>query len=124
MPTIALPDTTFRNIKPNSKVQKISDGGGLYLHISPAGGKLWRMAYRFNGKQKTLSFGAYPAVPLKDARYRRDEAKELLAQGIDPGEHKKQAKALAMEETRTQTITFEYVAREWHGKINIHRHSR
>ena len=117
---MALSDTTFRNIKPNAKVQKIADGGGLYLHISPTGGKLWRMAYRFNGKQKTLSFGAYPAVSLKDARYRRDEAKELLVQGIDPGEQKKQAKAAAMEEAKTQAITFEYVAREWHGKKTAH----
>ena len=63
---MALSDTNIRNIKPGAKVQKLSDGGGLHLHISPSGGKLWRMAYRFNGKQKTLSFGAYPAVSLKD----------------------------------------------------------
>jgi len=117
---MALSDTNLRNIKPNSKVQKLSDGGGLYLHISPTGGKLWRMAYRFNRKQKTLSFGAYPAVGLKDARQRREEAKELLAKGLDPGEQKKQAKAAAVEEARAQAITFEYVAREWHNKKTAH----
>jgi hypothetical protein len=74
-----LTDTHIRNLKATDKVQKLSDGGGLYLHCAPTGGKLWRMAYRFNGKQKLLSFGAYPAVSLKDARAWRDEAKELLA---------------------------------------------
>jgi integrase len=78
------------------------------------------MDYRFAGKRKTLSFGAYPAVSLKDARYRRDEAKELLAKDIDPGAKKKQAKAAAIEETRAQATTFEYVAREWHGKKTAH----
>lgn len=115
-----LSDTSIRNVKPTAKVQKISDGGGLYLYVSPAGGKLWRMAYRFDDKQKTLSFGAYPAVSLKDARYRRDEAKELLAAGIDPGEQKKQARSAAEEEARAQTITFEYVAMEWHAKKTAH----
>ena len=99
---MALSDTSIRNIKPNAKVQKLSDGGGLYLYISPAGGKLWRMAYRFNGKQKTLSFGAYPAVSLKDARQKREEAKEQLAKGIDPGEQKKEAKAATLALEREQ----------------------
>ena len=117
---MALSDTSIRSVKPCEKAQKLSDGGGLHLYISQTGGKLWRMAYRFNGKQKTLSFGAYPAVSLKDARYKRDEAKALLAKGIDPAEQKKQAKVAAMEEARAQTITFEYVAREWHDKKTAH----
>ena len=76
---------TFLNgLKATGKVQKYSDGGGLYLHVSPTGGKLWRMGYRFEGKQKTLSIGAYPAIKLTDARKKRDEAKEQLAKGIDP----------------------------------------
>ena len=87
-----LSDAAVRNAKANGKVQKLSDGGGLYLHVTVTGSKLWRMAYRFEGKQKLLSFGAYPAVSLKDARHRRDDAKELLAKGIDPGEEKKQAR--------------------------------
>lgn len=68
----------------------------LYLYIAPTGGKLWRMDYRFNGKQKTLSFGAYPAVSLKDARKLRDEAKGILAKGIDPMEYKREVKAEAI----------------------------
>lgn len=83
-----LSDAAVRNAKANGKVQKLSDGGGLYLHVTATGSKLWRMAYRFEGKQKLLSFGAYPAVSLKDARHRRDDARESLAKGIDPGEEK------------------------------------
>lgn len=105
-----LTDTYLRALKANGKVQKYSDGGGLYLHVSPTGGKLWRMGYRFEGKQKTLSFGKYPAVSLKDARNRRDEAKDLLAAGIDPGARKKAVKAAIKAETMN---SFEVVAREW-----------
>ena len=83
-----LSDAAVRNAKANGKVQKLSDGGGLYLHVTATGSKLWRMAYRFEGKQKLLSFGAYPAVSLKDARHRRDDARESLAKGIDPGAEK------------------------------------
>lgn len=89
-----LSDAAVRNAKANGKVQELSDGGGLYLHVTATGSKLWRMAYRFEGKQKLLSFGAYPAVSLKDARHRRDDARESLAKGIDPGAEKKQAKKL------------------------------
>ena len=115
-----LSDITVRNIKPSSKVQKLSDGGGLYLHVSPSGGKLWRMAYRFGGRQKTLSFGAYPSVSLKDARQLREEAKELLAGAIDPGEQKKQEKITAQAEAQEQANTFETVAREWHSRKTVH----
>ena len=73
-----LSDPAVRNAKPTGKPQKLADTEGLYLFISPTGGKLWRMDYRFAGKRKTLSFGKYPAVGLKDARTRRDKAKELL----------------------------------------------
>ena len=97
-----LSDATVRNAKANGNVQKLSDGWGLYLHVTAKGSRLWRMAYRFEGKQKLLSFGAYPAVSLKDARQRRDAARELLAKGIDPGEEKKQAKEAmrALEEMK------------------------
>lgn len=80
-----LSDAAVRNAKSYGKVQKLSDGGGLYLHVTATGSKLWRMAYRFKGKQKLLSFGAYPAISLKDARHRRDDARESLAKEIDPG---------------------------------------
>ena len=90
-----LTDVFLRGLKAGDSVQKHADGGGLYLHVSPTGGKLWRMAYRFDGRQKTLSLGAYPAVSLKDARQKREEAKELLAKGIDPSAHKQAVKAAA-----------------------------
>jgi integrase len=105
-----LNDTVCRNTKPTDKPVKLSDGGGLHLLINPTGGKLWRMAYRFHGKQKTLAFGTYPAVSLKDARSRRDDAKVLLAKGIDPGEQKKVDKRQARVQASN---TFEIIAREW-----------
>ena len=108
-----LTDTFLRGLKAVSKAQKHSDGGGLYLHVSPTGGKLWRMGYRFEGKQKTLSFGAYPAVSLKDARQKREDAKEQLAKGIDPSAYKQAVKAATRAES---TNTFEIVAREWFAK--------
>ena len=72
---IKLTDTKLKALKPSGKVQKLSDGGGLYIHVSPAGGKLWRLFYRFDGKQKTLALGKYPEVSLAEARNRRDEAR-------------------------------------------------
>lgn len=110
-----LTDTNIRNAKATGKVQKLTDGEGLYLHISPSGGKLWRMAYRVDGRQKTLSLGQYPAVSLQDARKRRAEAKALLAAGIDPGEQKKEAKAAAKIAHKEAKNTFEAIAREWYA---------
>ena len=94
-------------------MQKYSDGGGLYLHVSEAGGCLWRMGYRFEGKQKTLSLGQYPAVGLKLARERRDTAREKLALGIDPGEAKKAAKAAKRS---AEEDSYEIIALEWFSK--------
>lgn len=110
---MSLSDTQLRNMKPTGKVKKVSDGGGLYLHLSAAGGKLWRMSYRFEGKQKTVCFGAYPALSLKEAREKRDESKALLARGIDPSLYKQAAKAASIAETAN---AYEVVAREWHAK--------
>lgn len=115
-----LTDVFIRGLKNTGTNQKYTDGGGLYLFVSTTGGRLWRMDYRFAGKRKTLSFGAYPAVPLKDARQKRDEAKELLAQGVDPGVQKKQAKAAAAALAQEQAATFEAVAREWYAKKTGH----
>ena len=92
---LKLTDTILCGLKATDKVQKHSDGGGLYIHVAPTGGKLWRMNYRFNDRQKTLSFGAYPAVSLEDARAKRDEAKRLLVNRIDPGEAKKDVKGVS-----------------------------
>ncbi len=105
----ALNDTFLKNLK-DSDQKKHFDGGGLYIYFTKTGSKLWRMAYRFGGKEKTLSFGAYPAVSLKRARQLRDEAKEQLAAGIDPGQHKKAVKEAAEAKNGA---SFEIVAREW-----------
>jgi integrase len=112
MPTnMKLNDTQLRNLKPADKVKRLSDGGGLYIEVMPTGSTYWRMAYRFQGKQKRLAFGVYPIVSLKIARERRDEAKRLLDQGIDPSAAKKQQK---LETTIHHRNTFEAIAREWH----------
>lgn len=111
---MSLSDTAVRSAKPTGKPQKLADTEGLYLYISPTGGKLWRMDYRFAGKRKTLSFGKYPSVGLKDARTRRDKAKELLADGIDPSEQKKVNKRVIIEEERRNQNTFRLVALEWY----------
>lgn len=115
-----LSDTSIRKARPTDKTQKLPDGGGLYLFILPTGSKLWRMAYRFDGKQKSLSFGAYPAVSLKDARSRREAAKALLAAEIDPSAEKKRIKAVAAAVAKEQAATFENVSREWFAKKTAH----
>src|ERR1700730_14410564 len=84
-----LTDTAIRNAKPGEKAVRLFDGGGLYLEVSPTGGKWWRLKYRLNGKEKRLSLGVYPDVSLKDARERRDASRKLLADGIDPSENRK-----------------------------------
>ena len=106
-----LNDTYIKNLKPAEKAQKHFDGGGLFLFVPTSGSKLWRMAYRFNGKSKLLSFGDYPTVSLKEARERRDDAKRLLAQGEDPVEHKRQIK---MARLRAENESFRQIACEWH----------
>lgn len=108
-----LTDTAIRKAKSGEKTTRIFDGGGLYLELSPAGGKLWRLKYRFDGKEKRLAFGAYPDVTLVRARTRRDEARKLLADGIDPGEHRKAAKA---HRAGLAANTFEVIGREWYAK--------
>src|SRR5205085_9057012 len=82
-------DRLLRISTASTKPKKLSDGGGLQLLVQPTGSKLWRLAYRFAGKQKTLALGIYPAVSLADARSGRDQAKKLLAKGIDPSAQRK-----------------------------------
>ena len=74
----------IRNAKPGTKPRRLYDSGGLYLEVAPAGGRWWRFAYRYGGKRKLLSLGVFPDVSLVDARERRDEARKLLASGVDP----------------------------------------
>lgn len=111
---MALTDTAIRNAKPGAKPIKLFDSLGLFLLIAPAGGKWWRLKYRFGGKEKLLSLGTYPEVSLKQARVKRDTARSQLANGIDPGEHRKAAKA---SQADSHVDSFEIVAREWFGKF-------
>ncbi|GAU83483.1 integrase arm-type DNA-binding domain-containing protein [Bosea sp. BIWAKO-01] len=99
-----LTDTAIKNAKALSKVRKLSDGGGLQLWLMPTGAKLWRLAYRFDGKQRKLSIGAYPGIDLKAARAAREEAKEHLRAGRDPSEQKRLDR-ITKQETRATTFT-------------------
>ncbi|WP_260433459.1 tyrosine-type recombinase/integrase [Burkholderia cepacia] len=105
-----LTDTAIRNAKPADKPVRLFDGGGLYLEIAPSGGKWWRLKYRFGGKEKRYSLGLYPEVTLATARKKRDEAREKLAAGIDPGEAKKAEKRASL---LAAAHSFEVVARGW-----------
>lgn len=95
MPRLIKPmsEDTVRNAIPKDKQFALFDGGGLFLLVRPSGGKLWRLKYRFEGKDQNLALGAYPAITLEEARIKRDAAKELLLQGFDPAEVRKQEKA-------------------------------
>ena len=106
-----LTDIQVKNVKPQEKETTLFDGGGLYLLVTPSGGKLWHFKYRYQGKGKRMTFGAYPAVTLADARQRREDAKKLLANDVDPGEVKKAQKSAQGEQDAN---TFEVIAREWH----------
>ena len=110
MPLTAI---AIRNAKPKDKPYRLFDGKGLYIEIVPSGGKYWRFKYHFAGKEKRLSLGVFPDVELKDARTKRDEARRLFANGVDPGVHRKTAKTANIEAHQN---TFEAVAREWYAK--------
>lgn len=108
-----LTDSAIRKAKPTEKPQRLFDGGGLYLEVSPSGGKWWRLKYRFGGKEKRLSLGTYPDTSLASARAKRDDARKLLASGVDPSENRKATRAAG---TRATADSFEVVAREWFAK--------
>ena len=107
---MALTELKIKSLTSTSKIQKISDGGGLVLFINPKGNKYWRYNFRFENKQKTLSIGVYPAVSLAEARKKHIQAKLLLAEGIDPTMVNKTAEDAAKREISLQ---FESVARDW-----------
>lgn len=115
-----LTDVQARTAKPRAKSYKLADSGWLYLVIRPNGAKLWRMDYRFAGKTKTLSFGPYPLLSLKDARSKRDDAKRLLADGVDPSEARKEAKAVyeATHVNTLATIGEEYIAKREADRVS------
>ncbi|WP_353642473.1 integrase arm-type DNA-binding domain-containing protein [Mesorhizobium sp. WSM2239] len=107
---MALSDVKCRNARPTTKLQKLSDGGGLQLWVQPSGARLWRLAYRFDGKQKVLALGSYPLTSLAEARQARDDAKHLLAGGLDPGQDRKLRKSSAKD-------TFRSIAKEYVDKL-------
>lgn len=103
--------TQVLNAKSKDKTCKLFDGGGLYLLVTPSGGKHWKLKYRqLNGKETILSIGTYPDVSLEQARRKRDEARAQIAGGIDPGEAKRQEKA---ERTEANKNTFAFLATKW-----------
>jgi len=110
---VPLSDLQVVRVKPQAKQITLFDGGGLFLLVTPTGGKLWRLKYRFGGKGKLLALGSYPEVSLAEARRRRDEARKNIANDIDPAALRKAQKQADTEETET----FEVIAREWYGKF-------
>ncbi len=105
-----LTDTAIRTAKSSEKPYKLADEKGLFLLVNPNGSKWWRLKFRVDGKEKLLSFGTYPDVGLKDARAKRDEARKMLADGVDPGENRKALKASKSERAAN---SFEVICREW-----------
>lgn len=112
---MALTDTAVRNAKPESKPRKLADEKGLFLLIHSNGSKYWRFKYRVGGKEKLLALGVYPDVSLAQARQRRDDARKLLANEVDPGVHKQEAKRAGREMAQN---SFEAVGREWYAKYS------
>ena len=112
-PPMAVTDTTFRNAKPRAKPYKIYAGDGLFMLISPQGGKWWRFKYRVGGKEKKISLGIYPEIGLKMARERCAQARRDMDNGIDPALNRK---ALKFAPADDASNSFEVVAREWVNK--------
>ena len=106
---MTLTDKAIRAQKPGPKPRKVADGGGLFLLVNPDGSKWWRFKYRFEGREKMISVGVYPDTGLALARDKRDEARRLLAAGINPSAHRAAKKAAVAD-------SFEAVAREWYAK--------
>lgn len=111
-----LSDTQIRAAKATDKAIRLYDERGLYLEVTPAGGRWWRFKYRFEGKDRLLSMGTYPDTGLKAAREKRNRARELLAEGVDPRDARRAEKA-----SRSEAVvnSFEAVAREWHATIHL-----
>ena len=106
---MALSDTAIRAAKAGLSPIKLFDANGLFLLLQPSGGKLWRLKYRYAGKEKKLSIGRYPDVSLKEARRRRDDAREMLANGLNPEEQKRLRRAASAQ---SAAMTFALVGDE------------
>ena len=111
---MTLSEFAARKAKPREKPYKLTDSGGLYLHVQPGGSKLWRLKYRYLGKEKLLSFGPYPLITIAEARQKRDEVKKLLHEGTDPGAKKKQDRldAIAKQQQTFGLLADEYIERQ------------
>lgn len=118
---MALSDTALRNAKPGDKPYKLYDERGLYLIVNPSGGKWWRLKYRLDGKEKTISLGTYPEVTLAQARGKRDDARALVAGNTDPSHHRQETKIQAKLAAQN---TFEAVSNEWHALHNKSKSER
>ena len=101
-----LSDAKIRSLKPREKAYKVSDDRGLYLLVNPNGSRWWRFKYSFGGKERGLSLGVYPDVPLKYTREHREEARQLVARGVDPSVERR-TKRIALENS------FKLIAEEW-----------
>jgi len=106
----------IKKAKAKQKTYKLFDDRGMYLKVTSSGGKLWRLKYRYNNKEKSISLGVYPDVSLKRAREKRDDARSLLADGIDPSQ---QRKAEKLKKKNEQKNTFKLIASEWHKKESV-----
>lgn len=113
-PHMPITDTAVKNAKRKAQPYKLSDGEGMYLLVHPSGAKYWRLKYRHQGREKVLALGVYPEISLRAARKRRMEARELLAQGTDPGAERKAEKRA--DKLRAEN-TFEAIAREWYDSM-------
>ncbi len=107
---MALTDAKIRAAKPTDKAYKLTDGAGMFLLVHPNGSRYWRLRYRILGKEKTLALGVYPEVSLSEARTKRDEARKLISEGIDPCEQKRAKKVVP-----DLQLSFEHIARRWHA---------
>ena len=111
---MALSDFSLRSAKPEEKAYRLADGGGLALLVQPNGSKLWQLRYRYLGRENILSFGAYPLVTLVEARQKRDGAKKLLLNGVDPAEQRRLDRIAAETEARR---TFDQIAEEYIARM-------
>lgn len=114
-----LTDTAIRKAGPHDKPYKLADGGGMYLEVMPTGAKYWRLKYRMAGKEKRFALGVYPVVSLARARQGREEARKLLAQGVDPSAARQEAKQARAEVITIAADTFETVGREWMSRQEV-----
>lgn len=126
--TVPLTATEIKNAKPKEKKYKLSDGGGLFLLVSPNSSKVWRLKYRFNNKEKEYAIGVYPTISLSKARAKREELKILIADGKDPNEEKKQTKKTNKAIEVKKENTFYKISQKWlknyHGHVSENYHTK